>query len=190
MKNKITLFSVAMLFSISVMAQEVTKQERGYFNLTEIGYFFGNRTFEYQAAKNAFKSTTDGAYSLNLRNINGVFITNKISVGAGLSLENYTLTEGSQSYNNLLLLFVDARYYFKNESNTFFVYGDAGGAAKIADNFSKGTMFNLGIGYKFKVAPKTAMTGSFGYSDQTIKREPDVTRNRFYGFAVRAGILF
>lgn len=190
MKNKIPLFSLAMLFSIQTIAQEVTKQEQGYFNLTEIGYSFGNKTFEYQASKNVFNSTTDGAYSLSLRNINGMFITNKISIGAGVSLENYTLTESSHNYNNLLLLFVDVRYYFKNENNTFFAYGDAGGATKISDNFSKGTMFNLGVGYKFKVAPRTGMIGSIGYNDQTIKREPNVTKNRYYGFAVRAGILF
>jgi len=190
MKIKISFFSIAMLVSIHSIAQEITKQERGYFNLTEIGYSFGNNTFEYQASPNVFNSITDGAYSLSLRNINGVFITNKISVGAGVGLENYTHREDRHNYNNLFLLFIDLRYYFKNENQTFFIYGDAGGSMKIADNYNKGAMFNLGVGYKFKIAPKMGMIGSFGYNDQTIKGEPTVTKNRYYGFTAKAGILF
>lgn len=190
MKRIIIVVIVVVINNLAVSAQEMTKQEKGYFNLTELGLSFGNNSFEYQISPNKYGGGTDGAYSISLRNINGLFLTHKIALGIGVGLENYTHNDNSTNYNNLFQLFIDTRYYFKNKANTFFAYGDVGTSAKIADNFSKGTMFNLGIGYKFKVAKKTAMIGSFGYNDQTINRETFVTKNRYYGVAFHAGLLF
>lgn len=89
------------------------------------------------------------------------------------------------------MLFLDARYYFKNSANTFFAYGDIGSSVKIADNFEKGPMYNLGIGYKFKVGEKIALTTGLGYADQSIKHDDEsIMKDRYYGFALKAGILF
>ncbi|MFW0716227.1 hypothetical protein [Pedobacter sp. N23S346] len=190
MKRKLLLFGFALVASNLLYAQTITKQEKGYFNLTELGYTVGNHTYDIQVSPNRYDGGTTGAYSLSLRNINGVFFTNKISVGAGVGLENYTDNDNYFTNNNFFQLFLDVRYYFKNDNNTFFAYGDAGTGLKIDDNFSKGQMFNLGGGYKFKVGSKMAMLGSLGYSDQSIKDEPSITRNRYYGLAVKVGLLF
>ncbi|SFA54887.1 Outer membrane protein beta-barrel domain-containing protein [Pedobacter suwonensis] len=190
MKKKLILLGLAICTAGIVKAQTITKQEKGYFNLTEVGYTGGNHTYEQQVNPSKYEGRTSGAYAFSLRNINGVFLTNKISVGLGLGLENYTDDDSYFTNNNLFQLFLDARYYFKNQNNTFFAYGDAGTGLKIADDFRKGQMFNLGLGYKFKVAPKAGMTGSLGYSDQTIKSDPSITKNRYYGFAVKVGLLF
>ena len=88
-----------MLGTLKLIAQDGTKQEKGYFNLTELGVSAGNNKFEYQVSPNKFEGTTDGAYSISLRNINGVFFTNKISIGAGVGLENYTHNDNSSDYN-------------------------------------------------------------------------------------------
>lgn len=189
MKRKLFLLGFALLTAHLIHAQTITKQEKGYFNLTEVGYTGGNHTYDIQVSPGKYDGGTSGAYSLSLRNINGVFLTNKIAVGAGLGLENYTDNDSYFTSNNLFQLFLDVRYYFKNQNNTFFAYGDAGGGLKIADNFRKGEMFNLGFGYKFKVAPKAGMIGSLGYSDQTIKSDPAITKNRYYGLAVKVGLL-
>jgi len=190
MKRKLCLFGLALIAAHAIYAQTITKQEKGYFNLTEVGYTGGNHTYDIQVSPNKYDGGTSGAYALSLRNINGVFLTNKISLGAGIGLENYTDNDSYFNNNNLFQLFLDVRYYFKNENNTFFVYGDAGTGLKIDDNFRKGQMFNLGGGYKFKVGPKMGMIGSLGYSDQTIKGEPAITKNRYYGLAVKVGLLF
>ncbi|WP_029274279.1 outer membrane beta-barrel protein [Pedobacter borealis] len=190
MKTRLFLLGLTLFTASIVKAQTITKQEKGYFNLTEIGYTGGNHTYEVQVTPTKYDGGTSGAYAFSLRNINGMFLTNQISVGVGLGLENYTDNDSYSTNNNLFQLFLDARYYFKNQNKTFFAYGDAGTGLKIDDNFRKGTMFNLGIGYKFKVAPKTGMTGSLGYSDQTIKGDPLITKNRYYGIAVKVGLLF
>ncbi|RYG09466.1 MAG: hypothetical protein EOO07_23825, partial [Chitinophagaceae bacterium] len=143
MKNKrISIFLASCLISVSALAQTITKQEKGYFNLTEFSVFTGNNTFEYQTAPNSFEEGSNGAYALSLTNINGYFITNQISLGVGVGLGNYTNSENNFDWNNVFLLFVDARYYFKNKPNTFFAYGDIGSSIKIADNVAKGPMQN------------------------------------------------
>lgn len=140
MKTNLFLLGLAICTATIVKAQTITKQEKGYFNLTEIGYTIGNHTYEIQVNPTKYDGGTSGAYALSLRNINGVFLTNKISVGVGVGLENYTDNDSYSTNNNLFHLFLDARYYFKNQSNTLFAYGDVGTGLKIDDNFRKGQM--------------------------------------------------
>jgi len=187
--KKITLLLVTIFWYSHAVAQEVTKQEKGYFNITELGYFNVNNTFETQTNPNSFYVVHDGAYAVSLRNINGIFLTNKIAVGIGVGLENYTLKSSSDSYVNTFQLFADARYYFKNSNNTFFAYGDVGGSIAISDNIEKGPMFNFGIGYKLKSSKKTALLGSIGFIDQSIQEEAPVLKNRYYGLAFKVGLL-
>jgi hypothetical protein len=108
-----------------------------------------------------------------------------------VGLENYTHADTYFNTNNLFLLFLDARYYFKNSGNTFFAYGDIGGAVKIADNFNKGPMYNIGIGYKFKIGEKTAFSTGIGYVDQSINHDEDqIFKDRYYGLGLKVGLLF
>ena len=88
MKNKTKAILVVKTFILLALAsksyaQTITKQEKGYFNLTEITAFTGNKALDFQVTPNQFVSSTDGAYAFSLRNINGYFITNKIAVGLG-----------------------------------------------------------------------------------------------------------
>jgi hypothetical protein len=189
--KKLSFLLAAVLFVTKSYSQTITKQEKGYFNLTEITAFSGNNQYEYQVTPNKFDGSTDGAYAFSLRNINGYFITNKIAIGLGVGLENYTHADSYFNNNNLFLMFLDARYYFKNSANTFFAYGDIGSSIKIADHFDKGPMYNLGVGYKFKVGKNTALTTGLGYADQSIKHDnSNITKDRYYGFALKAGVLF
>jgi hypothetical protein len=190
MKTNLLLLTLIICFTGTVKAQSVTNQEKGYFNLTEVGYSFGNHTYDIQISPTKYDGGTSGTYAFNLRNINGLFLTNNISVGIGLGLENYTDNDSYFDNKNLFQLFLDARYYFKNERNTLFIFGDVGTGLKIDDNFNKGQMFNLGFGYKFKLGTKTSMTGSLGYNDQTIKSDPVITKNRYYGLGFKIGLLF
>jgi hypothetical protein len=187
--NKPTLLVIAALLFSDVSAQEITKQEKGYFNITELGYFLVNNAYEYQTNPNTIKVVYDGAYALSLRNINGVFLTNKIALGIGVGLENYTHKSDSYNWDNTFQVFFDTRYYFRNEEQTFFAYGDIGSSISISDNIEKGSMVNLGLGYKVKLSKKTALLGSIGFINQNIDEETPILRNRYYGFAFKVGLL-
>ena len=187
--KKIILILFVIFYFQKVQSQEITKQEKGYFNITELGYFMVNNAYEGQTSPSSFKVVYDGAYGLSLRNINGLFITNKIALGLGVGLENYTHKSDRHNWDNTFQIFLDARYYFKNDENNFFAYGDLGSSVAISDNIAKGPMFNLGIGYKVKSSEKTALIGSIGFIDQAIKEEMPVLRNRYYGIAFKVGLL-
>lgn len=168
--KKIILFTMAMACLQMVAAQQFNKQEKGYFNVTEFGYFKLRNNFEF---KNNSGNTVNGiysnAYGISLRTINGIFINNNISIGLGVGLENYTLNGSSESYDNFFQVFADTRYYFENERNTFFAFGQLGGSVALDDNIAQGAMFNAGGGYKFMVAKRTAFLASIGLLKQHVK---------------------
>ncbi len=194
MKNLfIILVAIGILTAGLAKAQEKVNHKKGYFNLTELGYYPGNNFYSFSNKPNVINEILDGAKAFSIRNINGWFITPKISLGIGLGLENYTLasdTEGlRKSYNNLFLLFADARYYFYNRGNTFFAYGNAGGSVAIKNFTDKGPMLGFGFGYKFKAADAAALSASVGFNDQIITM-PNVLKNSYRCFAIRVGLLF
>lgn len=187
MKNKLLLCCALLLGAGAVQAQEITKQEKGYFNLTEFGVFTGKNKITASSGGVEI-SLTQNSNTFSLRNINGWFVTNQISIGAGVGLDGYHYKGGG--YNNTLLVFADARYYLKDAKNTFFVYGDLGSSLAVSDNFESGLMYNAGAGYKFKVAKRTAMNASLGYIRQNINTSDDVVTNNISSLAIKVGLLF
>ena len=169
MKPLLTLL-ILIIICTGLFAQKITKQEKGYFNLTELGY---------HAAGSIVKETIFGGnedpsnpgWGISVKNINGIFVNNNLSLGIGIGLDSYGFKNGnSDAYPGFttLPIFGDLRYYLKNKANTFFAYGDLGSSVAISDGFSRGLLYNIGIGYKFKVIPHLGMTASACYNFQAI----------------------
>ena len=189
MKTIIILcFSFTIGYSTS-LAQEITKQGKGYFNLTELGYFFSRNVINQTASGGVFNHE-NGAYALSLRNINGFFIGNNLSLGLGLGLDGYTFNSAGSRFDNTFLLFGDVRYYLHNEKNTFFGYGDLGNSIAIADNIAQGLFYNIGVGYKFMVATKTGMNASLGYNHQKINHDSSNLKETYSSLALKVGLMF
>ncbi|MEJ2883483.1 hypothetical protein [Pedobacter sp. GR22-6] len=188
MKKSSTLICL-LLFAVIAKAQEITKQEQGYFNLTELGFFTGQQVqkLEPQFGEAVYRTNK---YAFSLRNINGWFVSKQFSIGAGVGLDGYHNPKNTFDYNNTFLLFADARYYFKYAASTFFAYGDLGSSIAIDSDFEKGLMFNLGLGYKLKLARRTGFVTSLGYNQQEINGYPSIRTNRISTFALKAGLLF
>ncbi|MEJ5963299.1 DUF3575 domain-containing protein [Pedobacter immunditicola] len=184
----ILLFSLIIGYSTS-SAQEITKQEKGYFNLTEVGYFFSRNIISQTPAGGAF-SHKNGAHALSLRNINGFFIGNNLSLGIGVGLDGYTFNGGGSRFDNTFLVFSDVRYYLHNEKNTFFGYGDLGSSVSIDDNIAQGLFYNIGMGYKFMVATRTGMNASFGYNHQKINHDSSNLKESYSSLALKVGLMF
>jgi len=190
--KKALIIAFTTIFSTAVChAQQITKQEKGYFNVTELGYQFGNNSLKIGNSSGGYGTYVNGTHALSLRTVNGIFITNKVSLGLGLGIENYSRNNGGIN-SNLFQLFGDVRYYFKNDVKTLFAYGQAGPSLKISDEFEKGSMYNVGIGYKFPVAERTMMNASFGLTDQYVKYDDEsvLLQNRYYGAAFKVGVMF
>lgn len=188
MKKSSTLICL-LLFAVIAKAQEITKQEKGYFNLTELGFFTGQQVQKLETLVGEGTLKTN-KYVISLRNINGWFLSEQFSIGAGVGLDGYHNPKNSFDYNNTFLLFADARYYFKSAASTFFAYGDLGSSIAIDDDFEKGLMFNLGLGYKLKLARRTGFVASLGYNQQQINGYRSIRINRISTIALKAGLLF
>lgn len=186
----LSLFILILMLSYGTLhAQEITKQEKGYFNLTELGYFFSSNQTNMPMIGGSARQKY-GAYALSLRNINGLFITNNLSLGVGVGLDGYTFKMSESIYDNTFLLFGDVRYYLKNERNTFFGYGDLGSSVAIDDNIANGLFFDLGLGYKFKISNRTGMSVSMGYNRQNINHDHSSIKENYSSFTVKLGLLF
>ena len=188
MKKILSTLIVIVFCAMNVAAQEVNKQEKGYFNLTEIGYLNGKNTRSLAGATNPSVFTND-TYALSIRNINGVFLSPTFSIGAGLGLDGYTFSNNSDRFTNTFLVFADARYYLKDQARTFFVYGDFGASVAIDDNIAKGPMVSAGAGYKLMLAKRSAISASIGLVKQSITGERNVSSNKFSSLAFRIGLL-
>jgi len=63
-----------------------------------------------------------------------------------------------------------------------------GQSVSIADNIENGLLFNVGLGYKLMVAPKTGMNLGLGYIRQDIHHDsPD--KERYSSLGIRVGLL-
>ena len=181
---------LVLLTKQEVYAQETetrNKQEKGFFNITELGYYAGVNDRKTQIDQRTIARSVKDVYTLSLRNITGVFLTNKISLGVGVGLDGFQVK--NSDFYNTFQLFGDARYYFKNQDNTWYVYGNLGSAVKIDPVLSKGLSGGGGIGCKFMVSWKSAMIASFGYQEQNIKGPPIIIKNRIPSVAFKVGLL-
>lgn len=181
--------ALAMIFTTTVcQAQRITKQEIGYFNIIELGVFPGAHTYKVDDLSGGVIKYNDPATAVSLRVVNGWFITNQFSLGLGVGQENFAINGGFVG-SNLFQVFGDVRYYFKNQKATFFAYGQAGPSLAISNLHDRGTMYNLGMGYKFKIGQRTGMNTSLGFVDQHINTDY-VLLHRYYGAAMKVGLMF
>lgn len=180
--------TVAILFVFNIaQAQESTKKAKGFFNITEVGFFYGGNDRRVQIGPKAFQSTFDEAKVYSLRNISGWFLNQHLSFGLGVGADGIQIKPSP--FYNTFLLFVDGRYYFNEEDESFFTYSDIGSAVAIDQSFQKGLMWNIGGGYKFMVAEKTVITASLGYNEQYIKTTT-TDKQRIPSVAFKVGIMF
>jgi hypothetical protein len=174
-------------FCLAQTDTTVNKQEKGYFNITELGYYYGGNDKTVQLGANSSKTTFDAVNTISLRNINGFFLTNHLSLGVGVGLDGFQVKKGP--FFNTFQLFGDVRYYFKNQDATWYAYGNLGKAIKIDPHFEKGLAGGGGIGIKAMVSWKTALLVSFGYQEQEIKSQSTL-RQRIPSVAFKVGLLF
>ena len=169
MKPFLTLL-ILITLGTALSAQKITKQEKGYFNLTELGYHAAD-SFVKETIFSGNEDPSNPGWGISVKNINGIFVNANLSLGIGIGLDAYSFKNGnSDAYREFttMPIFGDVRYYLKNKANAFFAYGDLGSSVAISDSFSRGLLYNLGIGYKFKVIPHLGMTASACYNFQAI----------------------
>jgi hypothetical protein len=131
---------VATSFVANTKGQGVKIKESKFYNITEIGYGVGVGKINFEDVN--IKVDNSSKY-FRLRTQFGYMLSEKFSLGLGVGLDGY------HEYTfNTAPLFIDARYYLKNQPQTFFIFSNLGYAIPLANNFEKGFMGGIALGRK------------------------------------------
>ena len=129
------------------------------------------------------------AYSFNI--INGYFLNPNFSLGIGIGLDGYHNPNA-----NTMPLFVDVRYYFNEEAKSVYAFADVGSLIKVENRTRRGSMINLGMGYKFPINEKRIFLvsdislshKSISLDDMKISKSTNIIRAT--GIMLSLGIIF
>lgn len=186
-------------------AQIRTKQEKGFFNITNL--------VELQYLQSIDSSAlTDGlayvkSWGCSFSTINGVFLNPNLSIGLGIGLQlskykafaTSTTTDSAlatgyfdKNHNiSLFPIFADFRYYPTNHRNDIMILLDVGYAPLLkmdynADkqNLSGGAFIKLGAGYKMEISKTISFTPTLNFNAQ---RYGD---NTVLGGGIALGLMF
>ena len=175
--KKFILFTILIIsissFSQNDVSSDITRDEnrnKGYFNITRLSYITMSSLKQelfIEGEGNFFSDIdTGGAHAWSLQTINGYFISPHFSLGVGIGLD------GHHDPNfNTFPVFLDARAYSADEADTFYTYLNIGPTIKFGGNnskFRKGVLFNIGLGYKFKVQNRLFLVSDIFYSHKTV----------------------
>lgn len=202
MRKLLTTFLI--LFTLNVFAQDVDKSKAkdefrnsGYFNITKIGYVAIHELKReiFVPGEGNFYSEPDtgGAHVWSLQTINGYFLSPYFSLGIGVGLDGY-----HKPTFNTLPIFLDVRAYLTEEGDSFYSFLDIGPTLRIGGDNSelrKGVLFNIGLGYKYKVSNRLYLISDLSYShktvsltDEGIKTSDDTIKAN--GIGLSLGIIF
>lgn len=178
-----------LLYGNAGYSQKITKQEEGYFNITEAGAHLG-LSASYPDHP-GYPAPGGGG----IRTINGIFLSPGWSLGIGVGTDWYNSSHDEglfTQYNHVLPVFLDARYYIRESRNTPFIYTDIGYSVNLFDSFDKGLTLSLGGGHKFFAGASTCLVASLGYNLQQIDVDPEAASGNvnLHSASLRLGFLF
>ena len=197
MKKIFIISTVLLLFTISYSQGETSDDEfrnKGYFNITRFSYIYINdvtlETFNSTDGVVATSLNIDRANAFSLQTINGYFFNENFSAGIGIGLDGY-----HNPNINTLPIFLDLRYYFGEEAESLYLYSDYGTLAKIKNGTSNGTIFNIGLGYKFPIKDRLMLVTDLGYSYKSVSNDGLSIRTseswfQIKGIMLSVGIIF
>ena len=191
----VMLFSFSYIFSQDNKKREIKDEARneGYFNITKLSFIKVNfaelETFTPQNGNVVTDVTKSEAYSL--QTINGFFINPLWSVGIGVGLDGY-----NDPNINTLPIFIDIRSYFTEDENSPYLYLDGGILAKLGSvDLNKGSLLNLGAGYKFFASKRLALVTDISYNLKSISLTDEPFRSSservtIRGLTLSLGVIF
>lgn len=182
----------------TVLSQNISEIDKnsGFFNITRFGakaiINAELETFDTSNGIVVSELQTNNANSFSLQTINGYFITSEFSVGLGIGLDRYNNPNA-----NTLPIFFDARYYLSDEVKSIYFVTNLGSLLKIENGTRKGSMANIGIGYKFPMNKKnkTIFVTDLNFSHKSISLDGlSISKSenfmRLNGVLISFGILF
>lgn len=193
---KIFVLFVVLFFTHTSIYSQVSDplKNKRFFNITKLSYIdVKNATFDEFIPQKGNTSTninTNDAICYSLQTISGYFLNPHLSVGIGIGLDGYHKPDF-----NTMPLFLDIRGYFVDNRNTAFAFLDIGTLLDAGPLYRKGTMAEIGIGYKFFASSKIAMIASINGSFKGLSLTNEGYRTADWtvvlrGIGVSVGFIF
>lgn len=192
------IITILLLFFINSYSQEIPIKDefrnQGFFNITKLSYInVGSaklETFNTNDGVVATSLNVDRAHAYSLQTINGYFFSPYFSAGVGIGLDGY-----SNPNFNTLPIFLDLRTYFNDEAKSGYLYLDYGTMAKTDGGKNNGSIFNIGLGYKFPIKDRLMIVTDLGYSYKSISNDGLPIRKseswvQVKGIILSLGIIF
>lgn len=170
----IPIFLFISIYSFSQNQETRTVDEyrnKGFFNITRFSYISVNEakleTFSPSNGVVVTELPLDNSSAFSLQTINGYFFNPYFSAGIGVGLDGYR----NPNFNTLPL-FLDLRAYFIDAKASPYLYMDYGVLAKIEGGKNNGSIFNIGVGYKFPINQnRLILVTDLSYSYKTISND-------------------
>lgn len=157
-----------ILLSLSFSSTGQVKQKSSrFYNITEIGYGNGVGNIKLETLNS--KIPYEGHF-FRLRSQLGYFLTDQISMGIGIGLDGY-----HEFTANTAPVFIDARYFFSTDPQSFYAGLNIGSSLSISDNFESGNMYSILAGKKISTR-KLILLPSIAFHIQQLNNFP------FFGF--------
>mgnify|MGYP003624245379 FL=1 len=168
------IIPILLLLFVNSYSQENSNHDefrnKGFFNITKLSYINVSsaklETFNPVDGVVATSLNVDKAHAYSLQTINGYFFSPYFSAGIGVGLDGY-----SNPNFNTLPIFLDLRAYFSDEAKSLYLYMDYGTMAKIDGGKNNGSIFNIGLGYKFPLKDRLMFVTDLGYSYKSISND-------------------
>ena len=175
--------------SIYSQVSDSLKNKR-FFNITKLSYIDVKNATLDQKGISPININTNDAICYSLQTISGYFLNPHLSVGIGIGLDGYHKPDF-----NTMPLFLDIRGYFVDNRNSAFAFLDIGTLLDAGPLYRKGTMAEIGIGYKFFASSNIAMIASINgsFKGLSLTNEGYKTSDRtvvLRGIGVSVGFIF
>lgn len=193
--KRISSVIIVFFVILNLKAQSVDEtHNKGFFNITQAGFInvkeAREEIFSPDFGTKAEKLSVDKAIAYSLQTINGFFISPNLSLGVGIGLDGYQNPD-----INTAPLYVDLRTYLLKGKNSPFLVIDYGWLLKFGNEFKKGNMVKIGVGWKFPISKKICMIADVSFMAKGISLTNDsYTESRHIvdvkGSGVNFGFIF
>ncbi|MEE6186667.1 hypothetical protein PIECOFPK_02385 [Mycovorax composti] len=200
------LIGCIVFFCINVASAQIrTKQEKGYFNITNLAEIQYLQSLDSSSLEDGLAYVKTFGYSVST--INGFFVNNHLSIGVGVGLQTsrYKAFAGSSTTDSaiasgyfgknhnitLLPVFADFRYYPFNYRNDVMFLLNVGYAPLLKINYKAdkphlngGPFIKLGAGYKFEISEFVSFAPAINFNAQRFGD------NTVLGGGIALGLMF
>lgn len=206
-----TYFITVLMMILFIEALNAQKKSRlNNFNFTEFGIYFGSRDKLIKEEFHERITDTHTAYIISFRNIKAWEISQKFALGLGIGYEGI-IVKGAENpdklveengdrhfttkytpgvYYHTLPIFGQARFYFRKNPESAFIYTDLGSFFNLNREIKRSLLlWGVGVGQRYQIKSGALISVGLDFQERyLITLNSD--KHRIPAIGLKAGVLF